>query len=134
MGKQTPKVSVQEVEIFARDILGIKLHRHQIEVARAIIEGKTVAYSSRQFGRKTARMVANRYLELSRGPGAIGEEGNLLRDNYVIGVDMGQPGGDYTATTVFRTPGRLRKLLRRIGLDRSKWEFRLVRSEFTKHG
>lgn len=30
---------------------------------------------------------------------------------------------------IYRTPGRLRKLLRRIGLDKSTWTFKLVRME-----
>lgn len=132
--KDRLEVSAQEVMTFAQDLLGVKMFPQQVEVARAIIEGKTVELHSRRFGRRTACLVANRYLELAQGPEANGEQGNMLRDNYVIGVDMGAPGGDYTATSVFRTPGRLRKLLRRIGLDRSKWQFKLVRSDFTKHG
>lgn len=132
--KDTREVSAQEIVTFARDLLGVKMFPAQIEVAKAIIEGKTVELHSRRFGRQTARMVANRYLELVQGPAANGEQGNMLRDNYVMGVDIGQPGGDYTNVSVFRTPGRLRKLLRRIGLDRSRWQFKLVRSEFTKHG
>lgn len=49
--------------------------------------------------------------------------------NMIIGYDKGEPGGDYTVIQYWKTPGRLRKLLRRIGLDRSMWERKLVKEK-----
>lgn len=52
----------------------------------------------------------------------------LLRDGTIIGMDFGN-GKDYTCISYFKTPGRLRLLLRKIKLDRSRWTMKLVKSE-----
>lgn len=45
---------------------------------------------------------------------------------YVIGVDMGIKNGDKTLYQVWKKPSILRLFLRRIGLDKSRWELELV--------
>ena len=46
-----------------------------------------------------------------------------------IAWDTGSPNGDYTAYCVWETPSPLRRFLRRIKLDRSTWEMRLLHTE-----
>lgn len=47
-------------------------------------------------------------------------------DSTHIGVDIAQ-GRDHSCWTIMRRPGRLRAFLRRIGVDRSTWEFKIIR-------
>jgi hypothetical protein len=49
----------------------------------------------------------------------------LSEDNLIIGVDIGA-GADYSAYTVMKPPSRLRLFMRRIGLDRSTWKFKII--------
>lgn len=58
---------------------------------------------------------------------------HLGLDPIHVGVDFAS-GQDYTCYTYARVPGRLRKLLRRIGLDRSKWEIKIIKQRLVKHG
>jgi hypothetical protein len=55
----------------------------------------------------------------------------VIRDNYRIGIDLGM-GDDMSCYQIFRTPGKLRRFLRRIHLDRSTWEYKLVSSQFVQ--
>lgn len=41
------------------------------------------------------------------------------------GYDPASPSGDYGVTTIYEKPSRLRRLLRRLGIDKSTWQFRL---------
>lgn len=61
--------------------------------------------------------------EKSRVPG----EG--LADEYIVAVDMAAPGSDYTVRVTYQIPGKIRKFFRRIGLDRSTWERKIIRVE-----
>ena len=47
--------------------------------------------------------------------------------NLYLGVDFGT-GRDETCYTIIKRPSRLRKWLRRIGLDWSKWEHKVIYS------
>lgn len=132
MMKAMPRVSAQEVASFAAVHLGIEMRPEQIKIARAVINGDTLLHQpSRTSGRAVARDVALAYLA-ARGPAFTGEQGNLLRDNYVTGVDMAM-GDDFTSYTIARIPGRFRRFLRRIGLDRSKWEYKIVSTGIVKN-
>lgn len=53
-------------------------------------------------------------------------------DSYTIGVDPGSPDGDYSCTVTMRRPGPLRKLLRKLKIDRSSWEYQIVKMELGK--
>jgi len=55
-----------------------------------------------------------------------------LIGNYVMGYDPGAYEGDYGVVLTWKTPSRLRKFLRRIGLDRSTWQYKLHSQEFIK--
>lgn len=50
----------------------------------------------------------------------------LIADPIIVSYDVGSEKGDYSAMIVARTPGKLRKLLRRIGLDKSTWIYKVV--------
>lgn len=47
--------------------------------------------------------------------------------NYYLGVDFGR-GDDETCYTIIKRPSRLRKWLRRTGLDRSRWGHKIIYS------
>lgn len=49
--------------------------------------------------------------------------------NYFVGVDFAK-GGDYSCYQIWKRPSRLRKLLRRTGLDKSVWEYKLIKQWF----
>lgn len=53
----------------------------------------------------------------------------MIGDYKVTGLDLAS-GKDMSCETVFRTPGKLRKFFRRIGLDKSTWEYKLVSQRF----
>lgn len=56
----------------------------------------------------------------------------LPKPGTVYGFDPASLNGDRGVTTVWAKPSRLRKLFRRIGLDKSTWEIKLV--EVINHG
>lgn len=47
--------------------------------------------------------------------------------SYHLGVDFGY-GTDETCYTILKRPSRLRKWLRRIRLDWTKWEYKIIYS------
>lgn len=55
-------------------------------------------------------------------------------DFKITGYDEGYEGGDYSVWTVYRRPGKIRKWLREIGLDRSTWQYKLVEMRTTVGG
>lgn len=55
-----------------------------------------------------------------------------LGGSYHMGIDPAIPQGDYGCVTVWKAASRLRKLLRRTGLDSSTWEYEIVTQEFIK--
>jgi len=52
--------------------------------------------------------------------------------NYYFGIDPATPQGDYGCVTTWKKVGKFRKLLRRLKLDRSTWEYKIVNQEFIK--
>lgn len=54
----------------------------------------------------------------------------MISDKWIMAVDKAAIGGDRSCRTIFRTPGVIRKLLRKIHLDKSNWEYRVVRMEY----
>lgn len=48
-----------------------------------------------------------------------------------VGIDMSN-GQDFTVVSYWKKPSRLRIFLRRIGLDKSRWLYRLVKEEKIK--
>ena len=53
----------------------------------------------------------------------------MIGDKYHIGVDVGNEGGDKTCVCTIRYAGPFRKWLRKIGLDKSTWEYEIVKME-----
>ena len=52
-----------------------------------------------------------------------------MMGKYVMGVDLAY-GDDYSCYQVWKKPSRLRLFFRRIGLDKSTWERKLVKEWF----
>lgn len=53
----------------------------------------------------------------------------MIGDIHTFGWDIADPGGDRSVMTVGLRPGRLRRFLRWIGLDRSTWEIKILSEE-----
>lgn len=115
--------SAATIKKFAKNYLGIEMQPVQARIAKAFVEGKEVT-PSHQSGRNTARLVATAYLD-HQGSSQVQHVQRLLRDETVIGVDFGL-GKDKAVTVKFKTPGAARRFMRKVRLDRSKWEYKLI--------
>lgn len=49
-----------------------------------------------------------------------------MLDPKYISVDMGDM--DYSVVQTYRRPGKIRMLLRKLGIDKSTWEYKLIKT------
>lgn len=53
----------------------------------------------------------------------------MIGDQYHIGVDVANESGDRTCVCTIRYAGWFRKLMRKLKLDKSTWEYEIVKME-----
>lgn len=50
----------------------------------------------------------------------------MIGDYVDTSIDAGYTGGDYTVIAVLSRPGRLRKLMRKLKIDKSHWDIKVI--------
>lgn len=120
------RASLQDTILKTRpDLLGRRiLMQANLGISKIVVESQEVL-NFRLSGQRERLSRARYPLAREIKSGRVQRISDVLGE-YYVGVDLAN-GDDHTAYTIAVTPSRLRKFLRRIRVDRSKWNMKIIK-------